>query len=153
MNDILLAVLGGLMGAIITGIVSYIIANRNTKKSYYNSLIKLIEQHNWNLKIHNLDSGLSVKNVDQNVSIVCYQHLNILFHVWLNKKIVKKDGTLEGWKNWAKEIVSSSKKTERKEFRDCYRQILVHGDIYPKIFLVWLDQELGISSKAFREVS
>ncbi len=153
MNDFLLAVFGGLIGATLTGLIAWIIANRKTKQNYYNSLIKIIEQHNWNLKAHNLDSGLSVKSVDQNVSIVCHQHLNILFYAWLNRSIIEKDGSLGGWKNWTNEIVNGAEKPERKEFRDCYRQILVHGELYPKAFLIWLDQELGISPKAFKEVS
>ena len=153
MNQLILGVFSGIVGAVFTGVIAWFIANRNSKQRYYDSLMKLIEQHNWNLKAHSLDTGLNVKDVKPDVSIVCYQHLNILFYAWLNKSIIEKDGSLEGWKNWANEIVNGASKSDRSEFRACYRQILTHGDIYPKAYLSWLDSELGLSIKAFREVT
>ena len=152
MDQVWIAVISGLSGAIITSVIAWYLGSKTSQEKYYDSLVKLLEHHNWNMKLHGLDSGLTVKNVDPKVSVVCYQHLNILLYVWLNRKIAVKDGSMKGWKNWADEILRSCDKVEKSEYRTCYRQILTHGDIYPERFIQWLDQELGLSVKNLREV-
>jgi len=152
MNDtVISAVYGGLAGALISSIISLIVAKNNRQFSYYENLVKLFEAHNWRILEHKLDSGLNVRTENNEIAVVCYQHLNLLFFVWLNRKTARKDGSLEGWKNWAEEIIQGASKTNRIQFRNCYRQILNHGDLYPKKFIYWLDEELSISAKKFPE--
>ncbi len=63
-----------------------------------------------------------------------------------------KDGSMEGWKRWSSAIVKGSKLPENSEFRACYRQILTHGDLYPKKFVFWLADNMGFSVSDFHEV-
>lgn len=153
MCEVTAGIIGGILGSIITGIVMWFVAQRQRKQTYYNSLIKLFEKHNWNILSQKLDPGIDILNVSPGISTVCYQHLNLFLYAWLNKSIIEKDKTLKGWKNWSKAIVDGAKKKEREEYRKCYRQILTHGDLYPSEFITWLENELGISAKAFHEVS
>ena len=144
---------GVIIGAIITGATAWYIAQKNSKQNYYNSLIKLFEQHNWNIINNKLEVGFDVHNVDTKISIVCYQHVNLFFYAYLNKSIIENDGTLDGLKNWARKIMDGAKKPDREEFRKCYRQILTHGDLYPKDFITWLEKKLEFSAIKFPEIA
>ena len=63
---------------------------------------------------------------------VCYQQLNLLLYAWLHKDIVKKDGTLNGWQRWANASVEGAKKPGNEKYGFAYRDIPVHGDLYPE---------------------
>ena len=145
------AMLGGILGVAISALVAIFIAKYQRKQSYYTNLIKIFETHNWSLMEYQLDSGITVNDIDNKVAIVCYQHLNILFFAWLNKSIIEKDASLNGWKNWVTAIIEGANEPNRNSFNRCYRQILTHGDLYPKEFIKWLDSELELSAKKFPE--
>jgi len=141
------------VGALVSLVVSLFIARGNRKHAYYDRLISAMAEHNWNLYSNNLRSGLPVVNISPDVSIVCYQHINLLFLVWLNRYYAKSDGSMHGWQRWCGAIVNGSKLPENKETKDCYRQILTHGDLYPKMFIQWLSDEMNFSVSDFHEVA
>lgn len=146
------AILGGIAGAVVSGAVAIFVALRQRKQTYYSNLIKFFEAHNWKLLEHKLDPGITVNAEENKVSVVCYQHLNLLFFAWQNRSIIKRDGSLDGWKNWVAAISDGANEEGRETFNSCYRQILNHGDLYPKEFINWLEEKLEFSVKCFPEV-
>jgi len=140
------------VGATVSLFVSVFVARGNRKHAYYDKLISTISDHNWSLLTNSLSPGLPVTNISRETSIVCYQHINLLFLIWLNRTYAKRDGTMKGWKRWADAVVKGSKLPENKCFRDCYRQILSHGDGYPNLFITWLANEMSFSVADFHEV-
>lgn len=150
-NTVTVLIFGGVVGALLTILGAIFVAQAQRKQSYYSDLIKLFGAHNWNLLQHDLDSGITVRDVEDKVAVVCYQHLNILLFVWLNKSVVENDGSLKGWRNWTDAIVKGANELDRKSFKSCYRQILTHGDLYPEKFIIWLETKLKFSVKRFPE--
>ena len=141
------------VGAAVSLAVSLAVAHGNRRHAYYDRLISGISEHNWKLLSNNLKPGLPVTNISPDVSIVCYQHINLLFLVWLNRSYASRDGSMEGWKRWSNAIVKGSKLPENEEFKTCYRQVLTHGDLYPKKFIRWMSEDMKFSVSDFHEVN
>lgn len=141
--------IGACVGAVVSFAVSLSVAHGNRRHSYYDRLILTMSEHNWNLMLNGLKPGLPVTNISPGVSIVCYQHINLLFLVWLNRSYASRDGSMEGWRRWASAIKRGSKLPENEEFKACYRQILVHGDLYPAKFTRWLSDDMRFSAADF----
>jgi len=133
--------------------VAWVIARRAGHHAFYERLVDLFERNNRMILEKELDSGISVNDVPLEVRVICHQHLNLLFLVWLHKRTAKGKGLLGGWRRWARAIVEGANESEREPFRRGYRQILTHGDLYPAAFITWLDKEMGMAAREFLEVS
>ena len=148
-DPLIAAIYGGVLGAIIAGAIAWRIGARARQHNYYSTLVKLMADHNWNCLTHKVSAGLPVTFVDEPTVTVCYQQLNLLLYAWLHKDIVKRDGTLAGWQRWANAIVEGTKKPGNEKYGFAYRDILVHGDLYPEEFRTWLKTELQLSAERF----
>ena len=149
------AFLGGLVGTVLSatvaGSLAYFIFRKNRTQNYYSGLLKFMGDHNWNMLRDKLHAGLPISTAETKVAVVCYQHLNLLFYAWLHRDTVDADGSLAGWKNWAKAIVDGAKLQGNEQYRIAYRDILKHGDLYPVEYRQWLRKTLGISEDAFTD--
>lgn len=143
------SLISGIIGVIIGAATVLYVSNLNRKQHYYINLVKSISEHNWKLLENNIDPGLKITNISLDKRIICYQHLNIFLLAWLNKKIITKDNSLSGWKNWAEKIVEGAKIENNKDFSYAYRDILTSGDLYPKDFINWLKEDMGLSADKF----
>ena len=148
---LLSGLIGGILGALFVGIISWKISKKERKQNYYLGLINLISNHNWKLKENNLNPGLKITSVPIDISIICYQHLNLLFYAWLNKSIIEMDGSIKGWKNWVDEIFSGAISTGNNQYKECYKSILTNKDLYPDDFIEWLNSEMKFSVKALED--
>lgn len=143
------SIIGVLVGAAISGCVAYYLSKQTREQNYYMGLMKLMGDHNWGLVREKLSPGISVTNASLGVSVVCYQHINLMFYAWLHKTIVSKDGSLEGWKRWAAAIVDGASKPANSEYASAYRDILGHKDLWPSEFVTWLGEELRMTADKF----
>lgn len=96
---------------------------------------------------------MPVTNSSLGVAVVCYQHLNLIFYAWLHKTIISKDGSLDGWKRWTTAIIQGAAQPENAEYASAYRDILGHGDLFPKAYIAWLGEELGMTADKFSKRS
>ncbi len=150
MSDTLIAgIYGGLLGSFIIGTAAWFVGARARRHSYYSTLLKLMGDHNWNCLSHKISAGLPICYVDDEIATLCYQHINLLFYAWVHRGIIKKDGSLRGWKRWAEAIVEGAKLTGNEKYSLAYRDILVHGDLYPDKFRDWLKKKLAFSADRF----
>jgi hypothetical protein len=129
--------------------ITWLVGARARRHNYYSTLVKLMGDHNWNRLKAEVKSGLPVTFVDEGTATVCYQHINLLLYAWLHKDLLKKDKTLEGWKRWADAIVEGATRVGHEQYGYAYRDILVHGDVYPTAFIRWLKTELQFSADRF----
>ena len=142
-------IFSGIFGGLIGAATVLFISNNERKQHYYIDFVKSISEHNWKLLENKIDPGLKVTNINLEKRVVCYQHLNIFLLAWLNKKIIIKDKSLSGWKNWAKNIVEGAKIERNKDFSYAYRDILTDGDLYPEDFIKWLKTDMELSADKF----
>jgi hypothetical protein len=150
---VIIALIGGLVGAVLGIIAALNIAQQNRQQQYYINWIKSISEHNWKLLEHKLDPGLAITEVGLNPRVVCYQHLNLLLLAWLHKKTIKKDGSLKGWKNWAADIVDGAKLKKNAQISSAYHYILTNRDLYPDAFISWLNEEMQLSADKFKQLN
>jgi hypothetical protein len=141
--------LGAILGATVTGVVAWKVGTKMRRHSYYSTLLKLITDHNWNSLKEKVNAGLLITSVDQGTATICYQHINLLLYAWLHKDVIEKDGSLVGWKRWAKAIVDGAKRPGNEKYGHAYRDILDHGDLCPADFIAWLSAALEFSAERF----
>ena len=146
-------IFGALVGALVGAWIVWKTSSKAQKQAYYGGLINYLGTHNWNLVSQKLNPGLPITNIPLEISVVCYQHLNLLFYLWLNRDIVEKDGSIKAWKNWANGIIEGAKVSGNNHFRECYHDIFSHKDLYPDEFYTWLNDKLSLSSTAFHTAS
>jgi len=138
-------ILSGIIGAFIGGGLLLLVERWNRRQQFYLNWFHAITEHNWKLAEYLLDSGLKFSDEHIKVRVVCYQHLNLLFLAWQNRKVIRCDGTIEGLKNFANLLIEGAK--NKKAFSGMYKEILEKRDLYPEDFISWLDNTLGISVK------
>lgn len=145
----LLPLLSGFCGAILGSTMTWFVGVRGRRQNYYIALVRNLVDHNWSSLREKTGSGLGISTAQEKICTVCYQHINLLFFAWLHHDIIRRDGSLDGWKHWAQTIVVGAQCSENDCFRAAYCDILTHGDIYPVKFLEWLDKTLGMSKERF----
>ena len=148
-DSLVAAIYGGVLGAVVSGWIAWRMATKARSHNYYSTLLKLMTDHNWNCLKAGLRSGLAVTFADEKINTLCYQHMNLMLFAWLHREIIASDGTLEGWKCWARAIVEDANREKNLMYGYAYRDILVHGDIYPPTFIAWLKTVLGLSADRF----
>lgn len=144
-ETLLSGLIGGFIAAFITGFISWRIHINQNKSNYYDGLMKLLSNHNWRLSQNQDKPGLILTDVPVDVATICYQHLNILFYAWVNLKIIKKDKSIEGWKNWTKILQSNLHSDIYLTHRNCFVEIFKKSDLYPSDFIKWLRDEHSLS--------
>lgn len=151
MSDTLLSgIAGGLIGGMITAFIALYIGSRARQQNYYGGLANLLAEHNWNRLKENIPSGLPVTQVDEKVSILCYQHIGLFLYAWMHMGIIKNDKSILGWKRWGESIVKGTQLPGNEQYGYAYRDILVHGDLYPEEFINWLSKEMNFSASQFQ---
>ena len=123
-------------------------AKAEARYNFYTDILQRMERHNWSLMQFDLSPGFDIGG-DNRTAVVCLQHLNLLFFVWINRETISADSDMDGWRNWVGNIVKGGSEAEFREYGVCYKKILNNGDLYPKEFIEWLSKELNLSSDSF----
>ena len=142
-----------IVGALLGALIIWVSQASNRRQQRNLEWIKAISDHNWKLLQHQIDpqSKASMAGEDEfKIRVICYQHLNLFFMAWLNRGLCERNKFSLGLRNWAIEIKRWANKN--KIYAKTYADIFVSEDLYSKDFINWLENKMGLSAKAFKDI-